>query len=41
MMVDPKKTKFSSTHEGHTFYFCSPGCKATFDSDPHRFGHPK
>jgi Cu+-exporting ATPase len=40
MMVDEKKTKFTSEHEGREFYFCSPGCKATFDKDPHRYGHP-
>ena len=24
----------SSTHEGKTYYFCSPGCKKDFDDDP-------
>lgn len=37
MQVDPK----TATHEGKTFYFCSAGCKRTFDADPHRYGHPK
>jgi len=23
------------------FYFCSAQCKKTFDSDPHKYGHPK
>ena len=23
-----------SEYNGKTFYFCSPGCKETFDSDP-------
>ena len=41
MMVDPKKTKFTSQHESRTFYFCSVGCKQKFDADPHRYGHPK
>ena len=41
MMVDEKKTKFTSEHEGRVFYFCSPGCKQKFDVDPHRYGHPK
>jgi len=40
MMVDEKKTKLKSEHEGKTFYFCSAGCKATFDKDPHKYGHP-
>jgi len=41
MMVDSKRTKFTSIHDGHTFYFCSASCKATFDKDPHRYGHSK
>lgn len=39
MMVDEKKTKLSSKHDDRTFYFCSPGCKASFDKDPHKYGH--
>jgi Cu+-exporting ATPase len=39
MSVDEKATKFMSEHEGRKFYFCSAGCKATFDSDPHKYGH--
>lgn len=41
MTVDEKKAGLKSEHEGKTFYFCSPGCKSTFDKDPHRYGHPK
>ncbi len=41
MMVDEKKTKLKSEHEGKTFYFCSAACKTTFDKDPHKYGHPK
>jgi len=39
MMVDEKKTQLKSVHDGNTFYFCSVGCKAAFDKDPHRYGH--
>lgn len=39
MMVDEKKTPYRSVHDGRTFYFCSAHCKATFDKDPHRYGH--
>jgi P-type Cu+ transporter len=39
MMVDEKKAQLKSTHDGTTFYFCSTGCKAAFDRDPHRYGH--
>ncbi|MEE8232102.1 MAG: heavy metal translocating P-type ATPase, partial [Thermoplasmata archaeon] len=40
MDVDPATAQFSSEHEGVTFYFCSAGCKQTFDGDPHQYGHP-
>lgn len=39
MMIDPKYAAGTSTHEGITFYFCSPGCKRTFDKDPNRYAH--
>ncbi len=39
MMVDEKKTKLASRHDNKTFYFCSASCKATFDKDPHKYGH--
>ncbi len=41
MLVDEKKTKLTSEHDGKTFYFCAVGCKAAFDKDPHRYGHSK
>lgn len=41
MMVDENRTKFTSEHEGKTFYFCSANCKNAFGKDPHRYGHPK
>ena len=41
LLVDPKKTKFSSIHDGHPFYFCSTSFKKTFDNDPHKYGHAK
>jgi len=41
MMVDEKKANYKSEHEGKTFYFCSAACKTKFDSDPHKYGHPK
>ncbi len=39
MKVDEKKTKLTSTHDNKTFYFCSAGCKAAFDRDPHKYCH--
>jgi YHS domain-containing protein len=41
MMVDERNTALKSEHEGQTFYFCSASCKKKFDSDPHKYGHPK
>ncbi|MFQ5908257.1 MAG: YHS domain-containing protein [Thermoplasmata archaeon] len=40
MSVDEGTTDYTATHEGRTFYFCSSGCKETFEADPHRYGHP-
>lgn len=41
MTVDEKKTTLKSEHGGTVFYFCSAACKASFDGDPHKYGHPK
>ncbi|MDA4132742.1 MAG: YHS domain-containing protein [Thaumarchaeota archaeon] len=41
MTVDEKTTRVRSAHDGEVFYFCSEACKASFDKDPHRFGHSK
>ena len=37
MTVDPDKTEFSSVHDGETYYFCSGGCKESFDKDPGKY----
>lgn len=34
MQVDEKKASAKTQHMGKTYYFCSPGCKATFDKNP-------
>ncbi|MFQ5941571.1 MAG: YHS domain-containing protein [Nitrososphaerales archaeon] len=39
MTVEENKTEFVSEHEGAKFYFCSAGCKSTFDKDPHKYAH--
>ena len=41
MTVDEKSAKFKSDYEGATYYFCSPSCKKTFDSDPNKFSQMK
>ena len=40
MTVDPKNAAAIREHDGVTIAFCSTGCAAAFDSDPHRYGHP-
>jgi len=37
MTVDPKRAAGSSAYQGKTYYFCSSGCKATFDKDPAKY----
>lgn len=37
MMVDPKRAAGSSAYAGKTYYFCSAGCKATFEKNPARY----
>lgn len=27
----------TSEHQGHTYYFCSPGCKRQFDQNPQKY----
>jgi Cu+-exporting ATPase len=36
MMVDMESAAATSTYKGQTYYFCSPGCKASFDKDPEK-----
>jgi len=37
MAVDERKAAATSQYQGHTYYFCSKGCKAAFDKDPGKF----
>ena len=37
MKVDDEKAGSQSTYEGTTYHFCSQGCKAKFDKDPHQY----
>ncbi len=37
MEVDPKTAAGSSEYKGKTYYFCAPGCKASFDKDPEKY----
>jgi len=37
MMVDPKTAPAKSEYQGHTYYFCAPGCKVAFEKDPEKY----
>jgi xanthine dehydrogenase accessory factor len=37
MTVDVADARHRTTFEGRTYYFCSPGCLASFGSDPARY----
>lgn len=37
MQVDPTKAAGSSEYPGQTYYFCSKGCKASFDAHPAQY----
>ncbi|MGB5950209.1 MAG: heavy metal translocating P-type ATPase [Parvibaculum sp.] len=41
MTVDPASAKFSASHEGETYYFCSDGCRKKFIADPVKYLHPQ
>ena len=40
MSVDPDTAKHSTEHNGQTYYFCAPGCKKAFESDPAKYLDP-
>ena len=37
MSVDVADSRFTTEHEGQTFYFCAPGCQRAFEADPASF----
>lgn len=37
MEVDVATARWITDHDGETFYFCAPGCKATFEKTPAEF----
>ncbi len=37
MDVDEKTAQFKSVYKGVSYYFCSAGCKKTFDKNPEKF----
>jgi P-type Cu+ transporter len=41
MEVTPETAADSAEYEGQTFYFCSAGCRATFESNPEKYAHAR
>lgn len=37
MEVDTDTAEWTSEYQGKTYYFCAPGCKKSFDTDPERY----
>jgi len=37
MQVDEKTAQFKTEYKGNTYYFCSAGCKKTFESEPEKY----
>lgn len=37
MKVDPKTAAAEGEYEGKTYYFCSEGCRKSFEEDPERY----
>lgn len=37
MQVDEATAKIKSEYKGNTYYFCAPGCKTEFDSNPEKY----
>jgi Cu+-exporting ATPase len=39
MSVDPHTTPHRHAHQGHSYYFCSAGCRSKFAADPAKYLH--
>jgi YHS domain-containing protein len=37
MEVNEKTVQWASDYKGQTYYFCAPGCKASFEKDPENY----
>ncbi|MDT8781324.1 MAG: YHS domain-containing protein [Candidatus Bathyarchaeota archaeon] len=37
MEVDEKTAKWKTIYQGKTYYFCAPGCKKEFESNPQEY----
>jgi YHS domain-containing protein len=40
MSVEESPTALKSEYKGTLYYFCSPGCKRSFEKDPEKYLQP-
>lgn len=40
MDVDTQGARHTTEYQGKTYYFCAPGCKKAFETDPAKFLDP-
>ncbi len=40
MEVDPRTARFTAVHGGTTYYFCTPGCRKTFEQELGKYLDP-
>ena len=40
MDVDPATAKHKSEYQGQTYYFCAPGCRKAFETEPAKYLDP-
>jgi YHS domain-containing protein len=39
MTVDESTAKFTSIYKGKKYFFCAPGCKKAFETNPEKYLH--
>ena len=37
MQVDEKTSQYKTEYKGKNYYFCAPGCKKAFESEPEKY----
>ncbi len=37
MQVDERTAQYKTEYKGKTYYFCAPGCKKAFESEPEKY----
>ena len=40
MEVDEATARHTAQYQGQTYYFCAPGCKKAFETDPQKYLSP-